>query len=114
MSANAQPDLSPHDEIASLSPEALVHARHRWVAAAYEKLPQLTKTEREAARDRMLAAECSMWRVRFREAEKEAVHQKFRAEQAEARVKHLMERVEYLIELSSAPPESTDGATSTG
>ena len=89
--------LAPLEEFASLSPEAMAHVRNRWIAAAYEKLPELTRQERDLAQDRMLAAECSMWRVRFREAEKERDHQRWRAEQAEAQIDHLMERIEHLI-----------------
>lgn len=87
--AKAPSSLAPLQQLANLSPAAMEQVRIRWVAEAYENLPSLTLQERELARDRMLAAECSMWRVRFEEADADRRRLRIRAEESESAVRHL-------------------------
>lgn len=92
----------------TLSDEAKAFARNRLVALAYARMPDLTDDERRLARDKALAAECSLWRVRYREMEREQDSQKRQVEWLENHVARLTERVQGLIAgLSIQVPESS-------
>lgn len=79
--------------LAGLSEEKLQLVREAWIAKAYAMLPDLTPEEKRLAQDKALSRECSYWRVQFREMEKARDSFQRRAEQAEAALSRMDERL---------------------
>jgi hypothetical protein len=102
-------------EYFGMSDEAKIHVRERMIASAYAQLPFVSAEMRKLARDRMLAAECGLWRVRFREMEKECDHQRRRAEMLEREVTSLSTRLNVMLNgLSTELPPEFTGVSTTG